>query len=472
MPAQRMGMEYTQAFNMVASRARASNVKSLLGRFANSISAGESEREFIAQEAEIEAERYTNEYDRNIESLRKWTDAFAALMFSVTLVMVVALVATLLGGAGGIGKNFVALMFATVLVIMAIGVFMIYRAAPVEQKTYESQSDMTQDRRITRYLFLTLFPTALAVFALFMVFSPFGTILSLGIALVILGIAMAPAGFYAWKDDSNVTKLDSDLPTFLRSMGNVAGSTGVTLPEALTRISRAEVKAAGRPGQQTGGGQYQSFGSLEPHLDRLHVRLGAQLPTADCWEKFREETGSELVSRTTHMLVDGAAIGGQVEEVGRISAQFALNVTQLRAKRQMTASSFSFLTVPMHATMTFILMFILEIIRNFSTEIERVKTEIAQRDIELPSRLDLPSNVSEGGLGIFGVSPDDMTMVTWIMIFVIFQLIVANSLAPAFAAGGSHYKIIPLLSIQTVISGLVMISVPFITARLFINPVL
>ena len=120
------------------------------------------------------------------------------------------------------------------------------------------------------------------------------------------------------------------------------------------------------------------------------------------------------------MLVDGAAIGGQVEEVGRISAGYALNVTQLRAKRQMTASSFAFLTVPMHATMSFILMFILEIIRNFSTEIERVKTEIAQRDVELPSRLDLPSNVSEGGLGIFGVSPDDMTMVTWIMIFVIF----------------------------------------------------
>ena len=254
MLAQRMGMEYTAAFNLVAARARASNVKSLLGRFANSISSGESEREFIAQEAEVEAERYTNEYDSSIESLRKWTDAFAAMMFSVTLVMVVALVVTLLGGAGGIGKEFVALMSGTVLVIMVIGVFMIYRAAPVEQKTYESRDGMATDRRTTRYLFATAFPTALAVAVLFMVFSPFGTILSLGIALIILGISIAPAGFYAWKDNSNITKLDSDLPTFLRSMGNVAGSTGVTLPEALTRISRAEVTAAGRPAQQSAGG--------------------------------------------------------------------------------------------------------------------------------------------------------------------------------------------------------------------------
>jgi len=303
-----------------------------------------------------------------------------------------------------------------------------------------------------------MFPAAVAASAIFFVFSPIDIILSLGIVLVLLGVALAPAGFYAWKDDSNVTKLDNDLPTFLRSIGNVAGSTGVTLAEALTRID------------------FRSMGALEPHVNRLHIRLGAQLPTRDCWEKFREETGSELVTRTTHMLVDGAEIGGRTEEVGRISSQFALNVGQLRAKRQMTASSFAFLAVPMHATMTFILMFILEIIRNFSSEIERVKTEIADRtaagEVGIPSNLALPPEVAQGGLGVFGVSPDDMTLVTWVMIFVIVQLLIANSLAPKFAGGGSHYKIIPFLSIQAVISGLVMMSVPFITARLFINPVL
>ena len=65
--AKRMGLEYTQAFQLVSEKARATNVKSLLLRFAASISSGESEREFIAQEAKVQAEQYGNEYDRSVE---------------------------------------------------------------------------------------------------------------------------------------------------------------------------------------------------------------------------------------------------------------------------------------------------------------------------------------------------------------------------------------------------------------------
>ena len=66
--ASRLGFEYTQAFHMVSEHAKASNIKSLLLRFAASISSGESEREFIAQEATTEGERYANEYERGIEN--------------------------------------------------------------------------------------------------------------------------------------------------------------------------------------------------------------------------------------------------------------------------------------------------------------------------------------------------------------------------------------------------------------------
>ena len=85
----RFGLEYTHAFQLVAQKARARSVKSLLLRFAASISSGESESQFVRQEARIEAERYANVYDRSIESLKKWTDAYAAVLFSVVLVMVV-----------------------------------------------------------------------------------------------------------------------------------------------------------------------------------------------------------------------------------------------------------------------------------------------------------------------------------------------------------------------------------------------
>ena len=73
----RLGFEYTQALQLISEKARASNAKSLLLRFAASVSSGESERDFGVQEAKLEAERYSNVYERSIENLRKWTDAYA-----------------------------------------------------------------------------------------------------------------------------------------------------------------------------------------------------------------------------------------------------------------------------------------------------------------------------------------------------------------------------------------------------------
>ena len=95
--ATRVGMEYSEAFRLVAERARATSVKSLLLRFAAALGSGESERDFIEQETKLEGQRYGNQYNRSIENLRKWTDAYAAILVSVSLIMVVSLVSTLLG---------------------------------------------------------------------------------------------------------------------------------------------------------------------------------------------------------------------------------------------------------------------------------------------------------------------------------------------------------------------------------------
>ena len=298
--AKRMGLEYTQAFQLVSQKARASSIKSLLLRFAASISSGESEREFIAQEAKVEAERYSNEYERSVENLRKWTDAYAAILVSVTLIMVVSMVSTMMGS---LGQNFIVLMAFTVFFITGIGVFVIYKAAPVEQITYETSQGTTRLRRLAK---TTLLLVPLGVLLGIVLGSQFGILAGFSVFFLLVGISLLPAGYYAWKDDVSVAQLDSESPTFIRSVGNVAGSTGVTLTEGLRRID------------------IRSMGALEPHINRLQVRLGARLPTYECWEKFREETGSELVNRTTHMLVDGSELGGRPDLVGQTwSARYA-----------------------------------------------------------------------------------------------------------------------------------------------------
>jgi len=450
--AKRVGMEYTRAFQLAAEKARATSVKSLLLRFAASISSGKSEREFVIQEAETEGERYGNEYERGVENLRKWTDAYAAILISVTLIMVVSLVSTMMGS---LDENFIVIMAFALFFITGVGVYIIYKVAPVEQVTYDADGALTKYRKKARRLLALLLPIGVATALVFG--PPQGIMMGSAVAFLAIGLSLMPAGWYAWKDDGIVSNLDSEFPTFIRRLGNIAGASGVTLTEALKRIDT------------------KSMGSLEPHIDRLNVRLAARIPTQQCWDAFRAETGSELVRRTTQMMEDGSSLGGQPNQVGNICSSFAQNMVQLRAKRALTASTFSFLTLPMHATMTFILVLVLEIISTFNTKLGSASAGIdgtGRAEFAVPDGLAIPPGVSlpakgelSGGLELFG--NQDMGLVTLMIVVVVLILTIANSVTPKAAAGGSNMKLVSYLGLMSLVSGFVLAVVPIVTGKIF-----
>jgi flagellar protein FlaJ len=255
----RLGMEYTRAFQLVSERETPENVKSLLLRFSASISSGESEKEFIIQETKAEFERYGNEYERSIENLRKWTDAYAAILISVTLIMVVSLVSSMMGS---LAQSFVMIMAFAVFFITCVGIFIIYKSAPVEKVTYDRAEYSTRNRTLSRRFLMTLVPVGLVVALL--VGPRFGLERGISIAFLSISVSLLPTGFLAWKDSGRVTKLDSELPTFLRTLGNVAGSTGYTITQALSKIDT------------------QSMGSLKNYINPLNSRLSARLPVESC----------------------------------------------------------------------------------------------------------------------------------------------------------------------------------------------
>ena len=152
--ANRVGLEYSEAFRLVAGRAGASRVKSLLLRFAAALGSGESEQDFILEETRLEGDRYGNEYDRSVENLRKWSDAYSAILVSVSLIMVVSLVSTLLGS---LDVNFVILMAFTLFCVTSIGVFLIYKVAPFEDFTYDSPDAVHPIGNVVRNVFILAF---------------------------------------------------------------------------------------------------------------------------------------------------------------------------------------------------------------------------------------------------------------------------------------------------------------------------
>ena len=129
----------------------------------------------------------------------------------------------------------------------------------------------------------------------------------------------------------------------------------------------------------------------------------------------------------------------------------------------------------MHATMTFIIVFVLRIITNFNTKLSEASTDLnfgSNAGISVPESLRLPSGVplpAQGdltaGLDIFG--NQDIGLATLMIVVVVVVLTLANALTPKIAAGGSNLKILSFLSVMCLISGGVLGIVPVVTSKIF-----
>ena len=345
----RLGFEYTRAFRMVSAKAGAKSVKNLLLRFAGAISSGVSEADFLAEEARVERDLYINAYHRSLETLAKWGDAYAALLVSVSLVVVVAMMSTMLSN---MGAAFVIMLTFAMVMVSSFGCYIIYRTAPYEVKTYQNRRGPVE-RYWAKRLFKTLVPAGILI-GIYL-----GYTYGFAYFLLCLGLALFPSGFMAWMDNSRLNQRDQEAATFVRSLGNVTASLGTTLGAALIKIDR------------------RYLDGLEPAIKHLQIRLSRQISTHKCWDAFRDEVGSELMNRTSRMFVDGVSLGGPPERVGAIAAEYAMDTATMRSRRMVAATPFAFLVIPLHFAMTGLLTFVLEIIRAFNTRIAVATTDLA-----------------------------------------------------------------------------------------------
>jgi archaeal flagellar protein FlaJ len=430
--AKRAGYEYARAFQMVARRAKAEVVRSLLLRFAGAISSGYPEKDFLVEEARVEREQYINSYYRSLEAVTKWGDAYAALLVSVSLVVVVAMISTMLSD---IGNFFVVALAMTMFFVTGFGVYIIYRTAPYEVKTYESKGGPPERRWAKRLFYYVAIPGA--VLALVVMVT-----VGLPVAFLVLGFSILPTGVMAWLDDHKVDKLDQETSTFIRAIGNVSASLGSTVATALSKLDR------------------RSMGTLEPYLQRLQVRLGTNIRSDLCWEAFRDEVGAELMNRTTRIFVDGVALGGPPDRVGAIASEYALDAALMRARRNANASPFAMLTIPLHFAMTGLMIFILEIMKTFNAIISVAIQEMEERS----------AGAAAGALPAIPVfQPQNLEIINYLTIAAVIAYTAANALAPKVAKGGHPYLVCTFGAITCIMTGFNMLVIPPVASGLLIN---
>ncbi|MCH7737498.1 MAG: archaellar assembly protein FlaJ [Chloroflexi bacterium] len=421
----RMGFDYSRAFRLVSKKAGAASIKNLLLRFAGAINSGVSEVDFLLEEAKVEAEEYNSTYLRSLETLTKWADAYAALLVSVTLVVVVAMISTMLSQ---LGEAFLLMLTFAMIFVTGFGVYIIFRTAPSEDIIYQNRRGPKHRRTSKRLL---------------MIFGPIGLFgglflsLSYGLPflLIMIGLGLLPCGVFAYLDNATVGRIDKEASAFIRSLGNVTESLGSTVSVALEKIDR------------------RALGTLDPYIKRLQIRLKRSIDPDKSWNAFRDEAGSALLNSSTRMFVDGVTLGGAPDRVGAIASKHALEVALLRDRRAVSAAPFAILTIPLHFAMTALMVFILEIMVTFNSMISGAIAELQE---------------SSSGQGMALLPPlpvfqsQDMTSLGMITTVALVSLTIANALSPKFAMGGSSLLMALFGSITCLMTGFNMLLIPTI----------
>lgn len=419
----RMGFDYSRAFRLVSRKAGAVSIKNLLLRFAGAINSGVSEVDFLLEEAKVEAEEYNSTYLRAVETLTKWADAYAALLVSVTLVVVVAMISTMLSQ---LGDAFLSMLTLATIFVTGFGVYIIFRTAPTEDIIYQNRRGPKYRRR-SKLMFFIFAPIGLFG-GLFLSLS-----YGLPILFVTIGLGLLPSGVYAYLDNGTIGKIDKEVSSFIRSLGNVTESLGSTVSVALEKIDR------------------RALGTLDPYIKRLQIRLKRSINTDKSWNAFRDEAGSALLNSSTRMFVDGVTLGGAPDKVGGIASKYALEVALLRDRRAVAALPFAILTIPLHFAMTALMVFILEIMRTFNSQIAGAIAEL---------------NESSAGKGLALLPPlpvfqsQDMGSLGVITTVALVSMTIANALSPKFAMGGSPFLMSLFGSITCLMTGFNMLFIP------------
>ncbi len=427
--AQRLNYDYSRACEVVAEQVKVESIQNLLLHFATALSAGESEADFLERETEVQLELYGKKYERDMESLKKWTDAYIALMVSTTLIVVITLVSMMIypfGLTAIFGLAFI------VLISTVAGAWVIWAISPHEVKTHHLARRSTEQQQMDALAVILITAAGASIAFVWLV-------MGLGLALITGAAILAPLGFLAWRDDQKIDRRDKDISAFLRGLGSVMSAGSTTVAEGLSRINR------------------KALGAMEPHVHRLYVRLTNDISPELTWLRLSGETGSELVTRTIRIFWDGIRLGGEPSRVGNLASAFAQKVSLLRQTRGLVANTFAFVVVPMHTALLVILLFVTEVMRVFGAELSKVQDENLNSDI-----------VRQAGVNAtIAFANPDFGLITFFIAVVVFMLTIANAFAPYASSGGHRYKFVLFAAAMMLMSGLSMLGVPPVVHGLF-----
>lgn len=430
---QSLGYDYSTGCIAVSRYTKDQVIRQFLVRFGNSMAAGEPEVVFLARESIVVMDDYTNQYERGIETLRKWTDAFIALMVSCNLIVLVTLISNMIYN---LGAAFLIVVELVAIVGAAMGAYFLYRIAPYDPVVHKMKLLSDEQIRMNKVAKICLPLSVLAALAAFFV-------VGIGGALLLGGIVLLPLGIAVTRLESKIDARDRDIADFLRALGGITQARGSTVIESLGHIDA------------------RAIGSLEPELRRLLTRVACGLDTGLAWTRFMADTGSDLVHRCVRAFWDGCNWGGEPEKIGQYASDMAMRVWLLRSKRQLVTSTFTYVVIPMHLALVGTLIFISEVVTSFNQKLLEAQSITASENTNAinPEDIGIP--------GALSFQSFDTDFLRLLVLIVVICLTFINAFAGRAAGGGHRFRLALFASMTMIGSGVLLLVIPSVAANMF-----
>jgi flagellar protein FlaJ len=437
---------YAEGLNIVAERANNAILKSMLSRYANAIESGVPDDDFLKNELSTVRSVYRSQIEQGLEMLKKWGDAYIAMLLSGTVIAVTIMISIAIYSPTGM-ETTLDMSYAIIFVICFFGNLLMYTSVPDDPKSHGLTRWASKEQKTIHAMERIIVPlTVIAV--LLMAFLG----VNAGLIYLLVGILMAPLGIIGFIDDSNITLRDTDFSTFIRSLGAVMGGQGTTAVYALNTIDK------------------KSLVALEPLVNSVYSKMNLGLDDKQIWDKFIGESGSDLIYKYLNIYLDTITLGGPPDSIGTVVGSSVLEQTLLREKKDMHARSFIVLLVPMHVAMAGIFVVLYRIMVTLTGSVSTMMAQFQSTTAAsggVSSAGGVSASSALGGMSMFTNFPEKemgFYVVTTLTIITI-----SNIIAARVVGGGDRYMFYFYAALFCSLTGLVLIVSP-IAVNIFFNP--